>query len=146
MRNLTPIGYSAAEDGEYSAEFLKGLSHYQERLDRREARLEKALATAPPQMTLSPKFSVALWKKTLRLNDNDFGGPVVRFAENWARIMESQVAMGKTIAQCARKARDLAVPDNLSGSQDGIAEGLLSEAWIHGAEFARWYRRQRSNL
>lgn len=121
------------------------LEQYERYVASKEAELEIALRDAPKQMTFRDKAARALWKKNVQVNgSNNFGRPIISFAENWARLMEGMISKGATVSSCAAKSMKLAMPENLSGSQQGFAEVCIIETWIHGEEFKRWYARYKN--
>jgi hypothetical protein len=99
-----------------------------------------ALSKAPASMTL---IDEALWNEAYKNNSKDpYGMAVIKFCEAWARLMEAEVAKGKTIAECADKASSLADNEGITGFMYGCAVSILSKVWIHGEDLRRWSNRR----
>ena len=73
-------------------------------------------------------------------NSNDgFSAGVVSYGEAWANLMETEMAEGKTIAECAKKTSHEADTDGITGFMYGCAVSALAHFWEHGEELRRWH-------
>lgn len=79
------------------------------------------------------------WTKAKATNMDPYGGRVMSYAEDWANFMEREMAVGKTIAQCARSTSQEADTDGITGFMYGAAVGMLAAFWDHGEELRRWH-------
>jgi len=80
-----------------------------------------------------------LWNKGLANNTDPYGARVFSYAEDWANLMEAEMAKGKTIAECAKETSHTADTDGITGFMYGAAVSTLSQAWEHGEELRRWH-------
>ena len=99
------------------------------------AAVEDAVERGVHVMTLSDKFA---WEKTKAANQDGYGAAVVRYAETWARLMETRVLSGSTIAECAEETSGIADVDGITGAQYGMAATMLCQWWIHGDALRAW--------
>lgn len=72
-------------------------------------------------------------------NSDPYGGRCFTYAEDWADLMEAQMASGDALADCAKETSHKANTDGITGFMYGVAAAILSRCWIHGEEFRRWY-------
>lgn len=83
------------------------------------------------------------WAPYAELNSTDgYSKGVIDFSWDWARLMEAQIAAGKTIAECAQECSSEA--DSLygiTGFMYGCAVSGLSKCWIHGEELRKWHNK-----
>lgn len=79
------------------------------------------------------------WEKFRAANTTGYGARVVRYAEEWARLMQAKVAEGRTIADCADELSHLADDDGITGAMFGFARGVLVRCWRHGHELEAWW-------
>ena len=83
-----------------------------------------------------------LWNAAVANNQDHYGSGVIRFCEAWTRVMESEIANGKTIAGCADKAMSVADTEGITGFMYGCAVSILSKVWIHGEDLRRWHNKE----
>lgn len=109
--------------------------------------LDAMLAALPPMMraqsaweeektsclALGDSPMAALFKRDRWRND------LFQFAEDWARLMQAQIANGKALADVAQDTMREADIVGISGNQLGVVLGLLERYWPHGQELRRWY-------
>ena len=81
------------------------------------------------------------WDKTKAVNSDGYGGGVMEFAEGWAKLMQIEIANGKTVKDCAEKLSFKFSWIGLSGAQYGFAVGILSKCWKHGEELRKWHNK-----
>lgn len=67
-------------------------------------------------------------------NSDPYGAGIVSYATRWARLMQYEIANGKTIADVAKKASHEADVDGITGFMYGAAVKILSQCWAHGEE------------
>ena len=70
---------------------------------------------------------------------------ILVYAEAWANLMETEMAHGIAIEDCAMVTSYQADPDrNLTGFAYRIAVSVLGAYWVHGKQIQRWYSQQRA--
>lgn len=82
------------------------------------------------------------WKKFVANNQDGYGGRVVRYAEEWARLMQTRLANGETIPECAEELSRMADDDGITGYMYGCAVSVLAKAWKHGEALRRWHNKE----
>jgi hypothetical protein len=82
------------------------------------------------------------WKKFVANNKDGYGGRVVRYAEEWARLMQTRLANGETIPECAEELSRMADDDGITGYMYGCAVSVLAKAWKHGETLRRWHNKE----
>lgn len=105
---------------------------------------EQAAATAALAGALSVAEPIELrdteaWQQFVENNKDAYGGRCVRFAEEWARLMQTRIANGETIAACTDELSHLADDDGISGFMHGAAISMLSKCWKHGEDLRLWH-------
>lgn len=120
---------------ESSPEYKQRLEEAKRRDAEKKSQLQSALSSSPPMEFSDEKA----WDRFVASNQDPYGGRVVRYAEEWARLMQSRVAAGKTIAECAEETSHLADDDGITGFMYGCAVSVLSNTWRHGEELRRWH-------
>lgn len=120
-----------------SPEYVQSQKDAEDARKRKREQQSSLLAKAPPTLTLRDPMG---WKKSVNINKHDpYGNAVTVFADKWARIMEAQMGMGQTLAECAESASGLADDDGITGFMYGCAVSILSQVWVHGEELRRWH-------
>ncbi|MFA5056525.1 MAG: hypothetical protein WC485_00290 [Opitutaceae bacterium] len=99
------------------------------------ATLAAILADAPPIMLRNE----LKWKSRELANQDGYGKAVVDYAEKWARIMQTRIAVGSAIAECAEEASRIADDEGITGAMYGFAVRVLADCWQHGEELRRWH-------
>jgi len=112
-----------------------------------EARKEVAKQKSLLQGALSVAGPIELadeagWKTFVEANKDGYGGRVVRYAEEWARLMQTRIANGETIPQCAQELSHLADDDGITGFMYGCAVSVLAKVWKHGEALRRWHNKK----
>jgi hypothetical protein len=108
---------------------------------KRENALAAALAKAPEKPTMADPDG---WARFCEVNSKDgYSAGVVRYAERWARLMEGQIAEGRTVAECADETSSLADDEGITGAMFGFAVGILVRVWQHGDDLRAWHHRSR---
>lgn len=118
---------------------------YQEELRRKQeaakAAFDAKLAAAPP-MEVSDQ---EVWNGYKRENDDSNGGPmgagygarIISYAEDWARLMQAEMAAGKELADIMSETSYEANYDGITGAMHGAAAHVLAECWLHGEQLRR---------
>ncbi len=138
----TIVQYYNAECERRHEEYVNSSEYKEKQQQAEEARhlhelmLEGALAAAPEKMTLRDEEG---WKKTVETNTDGYGSGVIRFAERWARLMESRISNGDTVEGCAKEASHLADNEGITGFMYGCAVSILSQVWEYGEQLRRWH-------
>ena len=82
------------------------------------------------------------WKQLVENNNDDYGSAVVRYAEKWARLMQSEIAKGCSLHECADPLSYLADDEGITGFMYGCAVSALTKYWKHGEELRRWHNKE----
>ena len=114
----------------------------QEAAERRDAgnkaSLQAALVDAPPMEFADEQA----WGEFTAKNADPYGVRVVRYAEEWARLMQARIANGGTIEDCAEGLSHLADDDGITGFMYGCAVSVLAKVWKHGEALRRWHNKE----
>ena len=115
-------------------ELQKRQEKYEEQERQKKATLQGALSVATPFDVVDQEG----WDKARAANSDPYGCRVIRYAEEWARLMQTRIANGETVAECADELSRLADDDGITGFMYGAAVSVLSQVWRHGDELRRW--------
>lgn len=110
----------------------------EEKQHAREQKQADILASAPALMTIK-EGKQAEWDHCVEINKDDYSAACVQYAEIWARLMESEIAKGKTITECAEETSHIADTEGITGFMYGAAVSMLSQFWIHGEVLRYWH-------
>jgi hypothetical protein len=83
----------------------------------------------------------ANWNKIVEVNADPYGKASVDYARNWAILMQSEMAKGNTLIECAEKTSHDADVDGITGFMYGMAVSILSQCWKHGEELRKWHNK-----
>lgn len=72
-------------------------------------------------------------------NTDPYGAEVVRYGEAWADLMETHMANGQKLADCAKLASHEADTDGITGFMYGCAVKALAHFWEHGEALRLWH-------
>ncbi len=100
--------------------------------------LQGALSMAGPIELIDEKT----WNKCKEKNSDPYGGRCVRFAEEWARLMQTRIANGETVSECAEELSRLADDDGITGFMYGASVSMLAKCWKHGEELRIWHNKE----
>jgi hypothetical protein len=100
--------------------------------------LAGALAVAEPLKLTD----AAIWQSWIDANKDGYGGRIIRYAEEWARLMQTHITNGSTLAECAAEDSHVADDDGITGFMYGAAVAMLSKCWVHGEELRRWHNHE----
>ena len=75
-----------------------------------------------------------------RINSTDpYSEAVVLYGEAWADLMETRMAAGETLEQCAKDASHKSDTEGITGFMYGAAASALAKFWDHGEALRRWH-------
>jgi len=89
-----------------------------------------------------PAFEVAdkdAWKTWKAKNQDPYGGAVITYAQRWARLMQAEMANGKSLEEVAEATSFEADLEGITGFMYGAAVSVLSQVWVHGDRLRRWH-------
>lgn len=81
------------------------------------------------------------WEKTTANNKDGYGSGIVRYAENWAKLMQLEIGNGKKLTEVADHASHEADTEGITGFMYGAAVQILSHCWIHGEDLRKWHNK-----
>jgi hypothetical protein len=79
------------------------------------------------------------WNEFVSKNIDPYGACCVRYAQAWAELMETLMANGATVEQCAKNASHDADTEGITGFMYGCAVSMLALCWEHGEVLRRWH-------
>lgn len=68
-----------------------------------------------------------------------YSARVVSYGEDWANLMEAELAKGRTLAECAEGCGRASDTDGITGYMYGCAVSALAHFWENGEELRRWH-------
>jgi len=72
-------------------------------------------------------------------DDSVYGTRIFSYAEDWADLIADQMSKGFPIEEVAAEAGRRADYDGITGFMYSSAAKIISEHWIHGELFRRWF-------
>lgn len=125
------IGESKRRHDAYlaSPEYAAQMVAAEQAARKAEADAAELLARAPGTLTLRDPEG---WAKSVAANQDGYGACTLRYAERWARMMEAEIAAGRTLKECADKTSHTADTEGITGAMHGFAVSILSQVWVHG--------------
>ena len=81
------------------------------------------------------------WAKSRAANTSPYGKAALDYAEGWAKLMQVEVAKGKTVIECAEYTSHELGFFGITGFMYGCAVSLLSQCWEHGEELRKWHNK-----
>lgn len=82
------------------------------------------------------------WRKSREVNTDGYGGAALDYAEGWAKLMQVEVAKGKTVAECYDYTQKGLGFFGITGFQFGCAVSTLSQTWKHGEELRKVHNKK----
>lgn len=79
------------------------------------------------------------WDDTVAKNRDGYGGGVMIYAEQWARLMELEISHGKRLEEITKATSFEADTEGITGFMYGCAVSILSQSWIYGEELRCWH-------
>lgn len=104
----------------------------------RDRALAEALADNAATFTIIDQDK---WSAGVEKNADEYGAGIYRYAEKWARVMESRIARGETVEACATDASRIADDEGITGFMYGCAVSILAQCWLHGEALRKWHNR-----
>lgn len=102
------------------------------------AKRKAAFANAPSAMTITNQ---AVWDDFKAKNKDGYGGGILRYAENWARLIEGEIAKGKKLQDVASELSYLADDEGITGFMYGAAVSTLAAVWKYGDALRKWHNK-----
>lgn len=96
----------------------------------------KAKLAGAPAMSVAKEAEWQVWRET---NQNPYGSCVIRFVENWARLMQLEMSSGQELEDVAHKASQEADAEGITGAMYVAAVCVLVSCWEHGERLRRWH-------
>lgn len=97
--------------------------------------VEARLANAPEMELADGKA----WQEFRDKNRDFYGAGVVVYAERWARLMQLEMAGGKSLEDVAEATSYEADIDGITGFMYGCAVSILAHCWKYGERLRRWH-------
>lgn len=129
------LANDARIEAENEARRQQADAEYRARENLKRNSAESKLAGAP-DIELADE---AAWQEFKRINSDGYGGAVVTYAERWARLMQVELANGKTLEEMADATSHEANLDGITGFMYGCAVSTLASCWKHGETLRRWH-------
>lgn len=82
------------------------------------------------------------WKKSREVNSYGYGGAALDYAEGWAKLMQIEIAKGKTVAECYDYTQKGLGFLGITGFQFGCAVSTLAQTWKHGEELRKVHNKK----
>lgn len=79
-------------------------------------------------------------------NKSSYGARVVVYAEEWARMMQKEMASGKTLEDVVKSTSRKADYDGITGYMYEFAVSILFQCWKHGNHLQVYHDRKRRRL
>lgn len=140
--NMTPQqvveNYGKRQDYEYNVHInsekgRKEQLNYKLKSLKRERKNKETLA-----YIANEKFETnydLLWNDFKSRNQDPYGAAIVRYAENWAKLMQKELKSGAALTkEMVEKKRIDADVEGVTGNMDHYATYLLIDAWLYGAK------------
>jgi hypothetical protein len=86
---------------------------------------------------------IDVWNKSLEANaGSDYGLAALEYAKSWAKLMQLEIAKGKTVQECYQEVQSELDFMGITGFMYGCAVSVLSSAWNWGEELRRAHNRE----
>lgn len=82
------------------------------------------------------------WHKSREANTDPYGKAALDYAEGWAKLMQIEIAKGKTVKECAENTSFELNFLGITGFMYGCAVNLLSQCWVHGEDLRKWHNKE----
>ena len=82
------------------------------------------------------------WNKSRSVNSDGYGGAALDYAEGWGKLMQVELAKGKTIADCYEYTQKGLGFLGITGFQFGCAVSVLSQTWKHGEKLRKYHNKK----
>lgn len=81
----------------------------------------------------------ANYQEGFDLNSDPYGRRCYTYAQEWADLMEEQIAKGMKLEDIARSTSVVADTDGITGFMYGMAVNILAHCWIYGEQLRCWH-------
>lgn len=115
---------------------------WEEQRTQYEAEIQKRRKVVETRLTNAPEMELAdkkAWQEFKNNNQNPYGAGVIVYAERWARLMQLEMANGKSLEDVAGATSNEADIDGITGFMYGCAVSILAHCWKHGERLRRWH-------
>ncbi len=86
---------------------------------------------------------IDVWNKSLEANaDSDYGLAALEYAKSWAKLMQIEIANGRTVQECYQEVQSELDFIGITGFMYGCAVSVLSSAWNWGEELRRAHNKE----
>lgn len=75
-----------------------------------------------------------LWGKSIAANPEGYGKAIIDYAEGWAKLMQIEIAAGRSLSECYESTQQQVDFIGISGAQFWAAANLLAQVWVYGEE------------
>lgn len=82
------------------------------------------------------------WKKSREANTDPYGKCCIDYAEGWAKLMQIEMANGKTLVECAEKTSYELGFFGITGFMYGAAVSTLAHCWKYGEDLRKWHNKE----
>ena len=80
-----------------------------------------------------------LWHTYVAKNTDGYGAGIIAYAQRWAELMETRIAAGEDLMQCAEPTSHEADTNGITGFMYGAAVATLAGCWVYGEQLRRWH-------
>lgn len=80
-----------------------------------------------------------LWQDYQNKNTDMYGGGVMRYAQQWAEMMEARIEAGEKLEDIANETSHTADTEGITGFMYGAAVRTLTAVWEHGDALRKWH-------
>lgn len=83
------------------------------------------------------------YDKYVEVNSTDgYSYGIVKYAQRWAELMESEIEGGKAVREIADRTSHEADTDGITGFMYGCAVQALSHFWEYGEDLRKWHNKE----
>jgi len=82
------------------------------------------------------------WNDWKDKNNDPYGKCCCDYAEGWAKLMQVEIAKGKTVKDCAEETSFQLGFYGITGFMYGCAVSMLAKCWKHGEELRKWHNKE----
>ena len=79
------------------------------------------------------------YRETKDKNTDPYGARIFSYAEDWANLMEKEIANGKQLEDVAYETSHMADTDGITGFMYSMAARFLASVWKHGEQLRKWH-------
>lgn len=110
-------------------------AQYEAEVRKRREAVEARLANAPEMELANEKA----WREFKEKNQDFYGASILVYAERWARLMQLEMAGGKSLEEVAEATSRESDLEGITGFMYGCAVSMLAHCWKHGERLRRWH-------